>query len=68
MRFGGVIMSREEYDMPHDAISVDYLVDSLQWFAPERLVKVWFQGKLYWVEEVDCTGFFPELTVGKEVE
>ena len=61
-------MSRSEYDMPYDAINVDYLVDSLQWFAPERLVKVWFQGKLYWIEDVDCTGFFPELTVGKECE
>ena len=60
-------MLDQEYDMPDYAISVEYLSDSLQWFAPERLVKVWFQGKLYWIEEVDCTGFFPELIIGKEV-
>lgn len=61
-------MSREEYDMPYDAISSEYLMDSLQWFAKERLVKAWFKGKLYWIEEVDCTGFFPELIIGKECE
>ena len=61
-------MSRSEYDMPYDAINVDYLVDSLQYFAPERLVKAWINGKLYWIEEVDCYGFYPELIIGKEVE
>jgi lipoprotein NlpI len=65
---GVYIMSRSEYDMPYDAINVDYLMDSLQYFAPERLVRVWFQGKLYYVEEVDCEGFYPELVIGKEIE
>ncbi len=62
-------MSRETYaDMPYDKCNVDYVVDTLCYYQPDTLVTVWFQGKRYYVEEVDATGHMPELIIGKEIE
>ena len=62
-------MTRSTYsDMPYDKCNVDYIVDSLGYYEPDTLVTVWFQGKKYYVEEIDCFGARPELIIGKEVE
>jgi hypothetical protein len=62
-------MSRETYaGMPYDKCSVDYVVDSLCNYDPEKPVVVWFNGKRYYIEEVDNFGHLPELIIGKEVK
>lgn len=61
-------MSREYYaDMPYDKCNVEYVVDSLCNFDPEKPVLIWMNGKQYYIEEVDTYGHLPELIIGKEV-
>ena len=55
-------------EMPYDRCNVEYVMDSLSNFDPDILVTVWFNGKQYYIEEVDTFGNLPELIIGKEVK
>ncbi len=62
-------MSRQYYQyMPYDQCNVEYVMDSLKNYGPEKPVIVWMGGKAYYIEEVDTFGQLPELIIGKEVK